>query len=241
LTYNNFQVQNMQVGYRSRIIFTLWTVIALLVSLSPIPLTLWSLTPQGLEPAAWQQATPITIGMADPPALLEWKNSTVKITGDKGSWQSPAGWIVQQAEWTDLNHDNQPELTLLAKRPFEPWPVDRVLPYGGRIKNHQDAGGNSSHIILITWKKDHWGELWAGSALARPVRSFEAVDMNQDGRQELVVLEGSYEDSDPSNASSLAIWQWNGFGFNLVSRLERPVRTFIPVLSQQGTAMILLQ
>ena len=24
----------------------------------------------------------------------------------------------------------------------------------------------SSHIILIGWKKDHWGEVWAGSALA---------------------------------------------------------------------------
>ncbi len=130
---------------------------------------------------------------------------------------------------------------MLVQRPFEPWPVDRLLPYGGRIQNHHDADGNSSHIILIGWKRDHWGEVWAGSALARPVRAFKTADLNQDGKQELVVLEGNYDDMETSSASSLAVWQWGGFGFELVSRLERPVQQFALVFSRLNAVLILLQ
>jgi hypothetical protein len=169
------------------------------------------------------------------------ENSRFDLRCDQGNWSSPAGWTVQQADWTDLNHDGQSEVTLLVKRPFAPWPVDRVLPYGGFINSHQDADGFSSHIILIGWKGDHWGELWAGSALARPVRSFQTCDVNNDGRQELMVLEGDYTDRDQSTATSLAIWEWNSFGFDLVSRLKRPVTRAIPVLTEGNQSLILVQ
>jgi hypothetical protein len=178
-----------------------------------------------------------------PPAdcSQKYRDGKFALHCSRGDWSSPAGWTVQQAAWTDLNHDGFPEVTLLVKRPFAPWPVDRVLPYGGYIKSHQDSEGFSSHIILIGWKKDHWGELWAGSALARPVRSFQAFDVDQDGRQELVVMEGSYTDRDPQSAADLAVWKWNSFGFDLVSRLDRPVSRFIPVINGNNTALILMQ
>jgi len=208
---------------------------------SPVSLTLWQLSPQGLQPATWQAASPVKSSPVNPPAQAEWNNGSVKLTSTSGSWQSPDTWTVQNMEWSDLNHDGRVELTLLVKRPFKPWPVDQFLPYGGRIKNHHDIAGNSSHIIMIGWKKDHWGEVWAGSALARPVRMFTTADVNQDGIQELVVLEGDYDDTNVSQASSLAIWKWDGFGFELVSRLEQPCRQFILTYSRQNEPLILLQ
>jgi hypothetical protein len=241
LTYNNFQAQMMYNRFQIRLFSVVWSVVISLLCLSPVKLTLWELTPDGLMPAVWQQGTPPETKPAAQPAHLEWKNGTVFLTSPRGNWQSPAGWTVQQAEWTDLNHDNLPEVTLLVQRPFEPWPVDRLLPYGGRIQKHQDARGQSSHIILITWKQDHWGELWAGSALARPVRDFMAADINQDGKQELIVREGTYQDSDPSVASSLAVWKWSGFGFELISRLDHPSTRFNFIISRNNRSFILLQ
>jgi hypothetical protein len=213
----------------------------LLICSSPINVTPLKLENGKMIQGGWQNAR-ASIGF-QPPAdcSQDYSGGKFAIHCPRDNWNSPAAWTVQQAAWTDLNHDGTPEVTLLVKRPFAPWPVDRVLPYGGYIQSHQDAEGFSSHIILIGWKKDHWGELWAGSALARPVRSFQAIDVDQDGRQELVVLEGSYTDHDPQSAADIAVWKWNSFGFDLVSRLDRPVSRFIGVKTENKTALILMQ
>ncbi|NMB53442.1 MAG: hypothetical protein GYA15_01970 [Leptolinea sp.] len=209
---------------------------------SPLSLTLWQLTPDGFTKAGWQTGVPDKKAVeAYPTASLDWNNGNVVIVSPQGRWQNPAVWNVQQAQWTDLNHDGQSEVTLLVRRPFAPWPVDKLLPFGGRIQSYQDAAGQSSHIILIGWKKDHWGELWAGSALARPVRSFEAVDLDQDGDQELLVREGDYQDTDTSSASTLALWKWNGFGFDLITRMERPSVHFNLIMSKDKKNLILVE
>ncbi len=216
-------------------------LIGSLLGMSPVNLSVWEMASGELQPAAWQIATSISAAQKPESYRIDLNDGTAHILGSTDNWTSPAGWTVQQAEWTDLNHDGIPEVTLLVRRPFEPWPVDKVLPYGGRIRNHQDANGQSSHIILIGWKKDHWGELWAGSALARPVRAFKTADMDGDSLQELIVLEGNYDDSDPSAGESLAVWKWNGFGFDLVSRLEQSIRRFSITITEKEQAIILLQ
>jgi hypothetical protein len=224
--------------FRYRALTGLIAVISLLCS-SPIRVSLWQLTENGLQPSAWQLANPVLSAPQPKVNELKLENGSVTIFSSPGSWESPSTWQVQQAVWTDLNHDGNPEATLLVRRPFEPWPVDRVLPHGGRIQSHQDSEGMSSHIIMIGWKKDHWGDVWAGSALARPVLQFEVADLNQDGKQELVVLEGDYKKSGLLQPDSLAVWQWNGFGFDLVSRIEKPVSDFMILETRQLGEIIL--
>jgi hypothetical protein len=220
-------------------IVPLLAVVFCLVCSSPIQVSLWQLSGDSLQPAMWQLAKPVlpAVGQTDCEMTLE--NGSVTIFSQFGKWDSPAAWQVQQAMWTDLNHDGDPEATLLVRRPFEPWPVDRILRHGGRIQSHQDSEGMSSHIIMIGWKKDHWGEVWAGSALARPVRQFEIADLNQDGRQELVVLEGNYEKGASAPADSLAVWKWDGFGFELISRVEKPA-THLMILKTNNLNEIIL-
>ncbi len=212
-----------------------------LLCISPVPVTLTRLDRGDILPASWQSAGKIA-GVQSPGdcATLTLRGQFT-LRCNQGDWVSPPGWIVQQADWTDLNHDGLPEVTLLVKRPFAPWPVDRVLPYGGYIQSHQDSEGFSSHLILIGWKDDHWGELWAGSALARPVRSFTACDIDSDGRQELVALEGIYSDTDHQAASSYAIWKWNSFGFDLISRAEKPLTRLVAVTTTDNRTLLLTQ
>jgi len=135
-------------------------------------------------------------------------------------WQSPPQWQVLQADFTDLNRDGSPEITLLVQRPFQPWPIDRFLPNGGRIEDFHDAGGQSCHLILVGWKHGKYQEVWAGSALVDPLRSFAAADLDGNSWQELVVLEGSYADSPDQPAHVLSIWEWNGFGFSVLDRVN---------------------
>ncbi len=155
-------------------------------------------------------------------------------------WQSPESWQVTETEFTDLNHDGVMELTLLVWRPFRPWPVDKWLPDGGRISTFHDARGASCHIVLIGWEDGEFKEVWAGSALAEPVKSFLAYDLDGDGRQELVTLEGLYADSRSTPARFLKVWDWNGFGFSNVSSMDGRFGSLSIAHSNNGQSLILV-
>ena len=112
------------------------------------------------------------------------------------------------------------EVILLVWRPFQPWPVDRFTPYGGRIDTFHDDQGNSCQVILVGWQRGAFRELWAGSAMIRPLFNLTLADLDHDGRQELAALESTYEK--PGQAIALTVWGWQGFGFTLIDRLEGP-------------------
>lgn len=133
-------------------------------------------------------------------------------------WQSPQGWRVVQFGLADFDHSGLLEVSLLVWRPFEPWPIDRILLQPGRIDAHQSADGMSCHVILIGWRGGRFGEVWAGSALADPLLSLSTVDLNGDGRPELAALESGYDAAAGDVARALTVWSWNGFGFDLLAR-----------------------
>jgi hypothetical protein len=140
--------------------------------------------------------------------------------GTQLRWQSPPAWQVAEGQITDLNRDGKPEVALLVWRPFKPWPVDVWLPHGGRIGAFHDADGMSCHIILIGWKQGAYRDLWAGSAMANPVKRFTTADLLGTGARYLVTLEGEYEDPPSAPARRLKLWEWNGFGFTVVNELD---------------------
>jgi hypothetical protein len=210
-------------------------------SLIPVPL------PAGIAPVK----PPIEADLnhnGSPESLVLADSRLTIYSGRRPVWQSPTGWTVVQAQITDLNQDGTPEATLLVWRRFRPWPVDQWLPHGGRIARFQDGEGNSCQIILVGWHGNEYGELWAGSALAQPVKSFAAADLNADNIQELVTLEGSYVDSRLSSgffgglapAHALKVWEWNGFGFSVVSVMEGIFYKLALVQSSAGRILILV-
>lgn len=154
-------------------------------------------------------------------------------------WMSPTEWQVWQAEITDFNRDSIPEVTLLVWRPHEPWPIDAYIPNPGRIQDFHDRRGQSCHLILIGWKRGAYRELWAGSALAEPLHSFAAADIDADGFQDLIVLETRYDDPAFLPARALSLWEWNGFGFTLLARQDGSFHGMLLVNSPHGTAQIL--
>ena len=213
-----------------RLSLLLLALLAVFISLSPPRLRAWRYLDGALQPIplpADLQPIPPTgefdLDQDRGPDRIELSSKQIFIytqSNNTASWQSPPDWQVKQALVTDLNGDGLPELALLVWRPFQPWPVDSYLPHGGRIADHQDRRGQSCHLVLIGWLGTEFGELWAGSALARPLRSITAADMDGDGMQELVVLESRYNDPGFLPARSLAVWRWNGFGFDLLARRE---------------------
>ena len=161
------------------------------------------------------------------------------IASNTALWQSPKAWQVLHGEITDLDQDGLSEVTLLVRRPFQPWPIDRFLPYPGRIRDFHDAAGFSCHVIMIGWRRGAFREVWAGSAMSQPLQSFAAGDLTGDGKQELIALEGNYTDLPVGPARSLTAWEWNGFGFTLIARSQGPFRN-LRLFGQAGGGEIVV-
>jgi hypothetical protein len=196
--------------------------------LSPAPIRAWELAGNSLQPAGLPSQS---IRMPDLlqtdfdgdglKEMLVLSDGQARIlTGTHLRWNSPPEWDVRQARLGDLNHDGLIEAVLLVWRPFKPWSVDRWLPSAGRINHFQNNKGESCHIILIGWRKNMFRERWAGSALAEPVNTFALADMNRDGMDELITLDSTYATFPSTPANTLKVWEWNGFGFSLVSSVE---------------------
>ncbi len=228
-------------------VFPLLVLVSLL-QVSPVPLRALSLQASGLEYVPVPvQSTPVVL-----PILADFRgdgnlekvrlgegNAAILLNGET-LWQSPLTWQVKQGEVTDLNADGLPELTLLVWRSFRPWPVDRWLPNGGRISDFQTADGQSCHIIMIGWMPDGYREVWAGSAMAEPVTSFAVADFNGDGRQELATLEGSYTHPEAIISHIFKVWEWNGFGFTVVSYMKGTFTKLVPIVAADGRFLIFI-
>jgi hypothetical protein len=160
---------------------------------------------------------------------------TAQITDCSGSafWQSSKDWQVKQAFLADLNRDGRLEAALLVWRTFDTWPIDRFVPSGGRIKDFHDRRGMSCHLILIGWDGAEYKEVWAGSALIRPVEQLAAIDLDGDGWQELAALQGEYDS--PVPGGSLTVWRWDGFGFMLVDEINERFTSLRVLGNSSGT------
>lgn len=128
----------------------------------------------------------------------------------------PADWELQASLYTDVTGDRFPECVLLVWRPWRDWPIMRWAKGPSPIAANHDAAGYSAHVILVTPQGGgEYRELWAGSALAVPVLQLAVGNVDGNEKPELIVLEGTYSAGRSGPARQLAVWWWNGFGFNL--------------------------
>ncbi len=223
-------------------------ILLALCNISPIRLSSWTFTKDGLnrnktlipydkvlpvipELRTARSSGELCLKTTDQRVIVSMCNSPTV----EPLWNSPADWQVEQAFFSDLNLDNERELALLVWRPFKPWPVDRFLPSGGRITTFHDEDDRSCHLILINVIDGSFREIWAGSAMAAPIHSMVAADLDGDGRQELAAVEYPYNGK--KRTGTLVVWRWNGFGFSLEAR---QAGTFSSLLATQSGKKVML-
>ncbi len=107
--------------------------------------------------------------------------------------EDPA-WRFTRMAVGDPNDDGRTELLLLLEQP-DATGVFHTQPY------------------LLGWRGGRYRIIWGGSATPQPIREFALADLEGDGRNELVVLEGHAAADQP--ATSLSVWRWHGWGFQL--------------------------
>ena len=128
----------------------------------------------------------------------------------------PPTWHVTAAVLADVTGDGISEWVLLVWRPWRDWPTQRWSSAPSPIAGFHDTAGDSCHLILLDPRDGR--EIWAGSALPTPLLALVVGDVDGDGREEVVTLEGEYGTGRDGPATHVNVWRWNGFGFTLQYR-----------------------
>ncbi len=134
------------------------------------------------------------------PETVRWEGERVRVERDGAlAWESEAAWRVVDVAVGDLFNDYRREVLMALWKP--------------------DAAGTSrSHPFIMGHRHGRYDLLWGGSAVADPIRELDIGDVDGDGQNELVVLEGRYDEPLDTPAHFVTVWRWNGWGFTLLWR-----------------------
>ncbi len=121
-------------------------------------------------------------------------------------WRSPRDWRVVDLAVGDPNDDGRNELLLALWKPG----LD-----GLESPDSEEEQTPRSRPFIVGYRGGEYRTLWGGSAVARPICEVELGDVDGDGAQELIVLEGSDE-----SERTVSVWVWHGWGFTLKWRSQ---------------------
>lgn len=135
-------------------------------------------------------------------------------------WRSPPTWRVVDLALGDPNDDGRSELLLALWKPG----LDGLEPLDSAKKQTL-----RSRPFVVGYRGGDYRTLWGGSAVADPIHEVELGDIDGDGAQELIVLDG-----DDHRERTLSVWRWHGWGYSLIWR-SHPGQYWDLTLQEDGS------
>lgn len=114
----------------------------------------------------------------------------------------------------DLNNDSAPDLAISL------WRTGNYGPAKPLWAPEQD-NSYRMHLFLYTHKRGALRPMWFSSNLPKENLRLYLLDINKDGKNELLTFEKDYSDFSPRRFS-IALWHWDIWGFILINRIHLP-------------------
>lgn len=140
--------------------------------------------------------------------IISLKEGKVTITEQSELlWESPSEWWIDDVAVSDINQDGMVEIN------FSVWKAGNFGSSKPSWVVENDMSVRNHFFVFNLVGKD-MKPLWQSSNLERPNCKFLITDVDNDQKNDLVTLEGDYNDSGDCVGKFVAVWKWNGWGFS---------------------------
>ncbi len=148
-------------------------------------------------------------------------------------WQSPNDWWIDNFFLADSNNDGISDINLSlwkagnfgSSKPF--W----VKENDTSVKNH---------FFIFDFIGDAMKQIWGSSNLDEPNCEFQIDDIDNDGKNDLIVIEGDYSQKPRCNGNYVAVWKWNDWGFSNEWRSEKGIFSNLEIEKNDGKSYIVV-
>jgi poly-gamma-glutamate synthesis protein (capsule biosynthesis protein) len=162
------------------------------------------------------------------------ENGLLTITkNSKIVWQSPNDWWIDDFIIADSNNDGILNINLSlwkagnfgSSKPF--WVEENDMS----VKNH---------FFVYNFIDDKMEQVWGSSNLSNPNCEFQIEDIDNDGKNDLIVIEGDYSENQKCSGNYVAVWKWNGWGFSNEWRSEKGNFSNLKIENNKGKNLIII-
>lgn len=124
----------------------------------------------------------------------------------KTIWKSPSDWQIDSYFIADSTNDGTININLSLWKPgnfgtSKPFWVEKN---DMSIKNHFFVYDLVDNEMIMNW---------GSSNLAKPNCEFQTTDIDNDGKNDLIVIEGEYQNDTSCSGEYIAVWKWGSWGF----------------------------
>ena len=163
---------------------------------------------------------------------LENGNLTI-MENEKMIWQSQSNWWIDNFILADSNNDGVVDINLSlwksgsfgTSKPF--WVKENDMS----VKNH---------FFVLDFSGGAIKQVWGSSNLTEPNCEFKIADVDNDGKNDLVVVEGDYSQKPKCAGNYVAVWKWNDWGFSNEWRSKKGIFANLEIEKIDGKSYIVV-
>ena len=97
-----------------------------------------------------------------------------------------------------------------------------------------------NHFFIFDFIGDAMKQIWGSSNLGEPNCEFQIADIDNDGKNDLIVIEGDYSHKPKCNGNYVAVWKWNDWGFSNEWRSEKGTFSNLEIEKNDGKSYIVV-
>lgn len=169
------------------------------------------------------------------PETYVLKNGRLTIReNSKLVWQSASDWRIDNFILADSTNDGIVDINLSV---WKAGNFGSSKPFW--IKENDQSVKN--HFFIFNFKNGVVSPIWQSSNLESPNQALAVGDIDDDNRNELVVIEGSYAKKDVCKENFVAVWRWNGWGFSNEWRSEKGNFCSLKIEKVEGRSYIMVE
>lgn len=153
--------------------------------------------------------------------------------GSEVIWVSAPKWWIEDFVLADSTNDGEINLNVSL---WKAWSFGSRRPFWVE----EDDPSVKNHLFVFALRRGRMRPVWSSSNLAAPIWSFAFADVDNDSRNELVLVEGSYCEGREWLGDYVTVWRWGSWGF--VNKWRSPRGRFggLQIVEIEGTPHILV-